>query len=72
MDDEIKALLIEMRQYMIEHDVMMGECVAWSKLKKMVGIGIDQRQELEWLVARNPDVRWRMALERLDVQAGKR
>lgn len=35
---EVRALLIEMRRYVIYHGILIGECVAWNKLKDLFGI----------------------------------
>jgi hypothetical protein len=67
MDPEIKALLILMREYIIEHEMQMGECVAWNKLKRMAGIGADRRSDLEWLVAHDPTTPYPYRPERLDM-----
>jgi len=49
MTDEIKALLIQMRQYVAFHGLMIGECVAWGRLKEMSGTGVDWDAEGAWL-----------------------
>jgi hypothetical protein len=36
---EIKALVTEMRKYIIYHGLLIGECVAWNKLKSLFGVG---------------------------------
>ncbi len=36
--DETRRLLIEMRKYVVHHGILIGECVAWSKLKVLYGI----------------------------------
>lgn len=35
--DTVKTLVREMRQYILYHGLLIGECVAWSKLKQLVG-----------------------------------
>ena len=47
--DEIKAELIRMRQYIIHKMIPIGECVAWSKIKKEFGVGIRDQDDLDWL-----------------------
>lgn len=37
--DLVKALLIKMRRYIISHDLLMGECVAWMHLKAKFCVG---------------------------------
>ena len=49
MSDDVKALLIEMRQYVVYHGLLIGECVAWARLKEMHGIGEDWDKEDAWL-----------------------
>ncbi len=36
--DETRRLLIEMRRYVVYHGILIGECVAWGKLKTLYGI----------------------------------
>ncbi len=36
--DETRRLLIEMRKYIVHHGLLIGECVAWSKLKDLYSI----------------------------------
>ncbi len=36
---ETRQLIIEMRKYVIFHGHLIGECVAWNKLKEMYKIG---------------------------------
>ena len=31
--DEVRNMLIQMRHYVIYHGILIGECVAWNKLK---------------------------------------
>lgn len=38
-DEETRRLLIEMRKYIVYHGLLIGECVAWNKLKELYGIG---------------------------------
>lgn len=45
---ETRALLIEMRRYIVKKGFLIGECVAWTKLKKLYGVGIDQSKEDAW------------------------
>lgn len=45
----VRALLIEMRRYVMHHGVPIGECVAWNKLKSLFGIGIDEAADAAWL-----------------------
>ncbi len=48
--DEVKALLIQMRDYIINHDLLMGECVAWDKLKRKFGVRQSSRDaDHAWL-----------------------
>jgi hypothetical protein len=47
--DEIKALLIQMRRYIISHRVRIGECVAWDDLKKRFGVGRRDELDEEWM-----------------------
>lgn len=37
--DETQQLLIEIRKYVVYHGIMIGECVAWNKLKEMYEVG---------------------------------
>lgn len=37
--DSIRDLVIEMRRYILHHGIMLGECVAWERLKKLVDVG---------------------------------
>ena len=37
--DEIKANLIMMRKYIIFHQIGIGECCAWNRLKEAFGVG---------------------------------
>lgn len=39
--EAVKANLIEMRRYVLHHGVLLGECVAWNKLKEMFGVGME-------------------------------
>lgn len=50
--EEIKALLITMRRYIIRHDVQIGECVAWNDLKQQFGIGQSTEADEQWLKER--------------------
>jgi|HubBroStandDraft_4_1064222.scaffolds.fasta_scaffold00070_22 hypothetical protein len=43
--DETRRLLIEMRKYVVFHNLLIGECVAWRKLKEMYGI---TNEGLDW------------------------
>lgn len=50
--DEIRALVIEMRRYMLRHDINMGECVAWNKLKHRFLVAESStgwQDDLRWL-----------------------
>lgn len=49
--DRIKADLIRMRKYVMYHNVGIGECVAWNRLKKEFGIGNDSAEDDAWLKA---------------------
>lgn len=49
MSDDVKALLIETRQYIVYHDLLIGECVAWRRLKELAGIGEDSDKDNAWL-----------------------
>lgn len=60
MNDEVKALLIEMRQYVVYHGLLIGECAAWNRLKEMHGLGVDWDQEDAWLA----NYRRRQVMER--------
>jgi hypothetical protein len=40
-----------MRQYVIHHGHLIGECVAWNKLKELYGVGLDQDADEAWLRA---------------------
>lgn len=49
-EKEVRALLIEMRRYVMHHGLLIGECVAWGKLKAMFGVGqSDEAADLDWL-----------------------
>lgn len=37
--DEVRALLIDVRRYVTYHGHLIGECVAWGKLKAAFGVG---------------------------------
>lgn len=45
--DEVKALIIQIRKYAIGHDLAIGECVAWDRLKKKFGAG-QSSNEADW------------------------
>ena len=47
--DDTRALLVEVRQYVMHHGLLIGECVAWNKLKEMHGVGEDQEADERWL-----------------------
>jgi hypothetical protein len=47
--DEARALLIEMREYVFHHGILIGECVAWDRLKEMHGVGLDRDADLAWV-----------------------
>jgi multidrug efflux pump subunit AcrA (membrane-fusion protein) len=47
--DEVRALLIRMRMYVISHDLMIGECVAWNALKKKFDVGQVSELDAAWL-----------------------
>ena len=51
-DNEIRALLIEMRKYILSHGLLMGECVAWRTLKQRFGVAQSTKgweADLVWL-----------------------
>lgn len=35
----LRGLVIDIRRYVLHHGVLLGECVAWEKLKKLVNVG---------------------------------
>lgn len=35
----IRDLVIDIRRYILHHGILMGECVAWEQLKKLVDVG---------------------------------
>lgn len=37
-DQEIRKLVEEMRKYILHHGILIGECIAWNKLKKVTGV----------------------------------
>lgn len=47
--NRVKALLIQMRKYIMRHGLLIGECVAWNELKQLFDVG--QRHEVDdaWL-----------------------
>ena len=45
--DEIKANLIMMRKYIIFHQIGIGECCAWNRLKEAFGVG-QTTDEADW------------------------
>jgi hypothetical protein len=47
--DEIKANLIRMRKYVIFHQLGIGECVAWNRLKEAFGVGKKDEDDWAWL-----------------------
>lgn len=50
--DATKALLIKMRRYIMQHDLQIGECVAWNRLKQRFGVGQSSTEADEaWLAA---------------------
>lgn len=38
-EKQVRALLIEMRKYVVHHGQLVGECVAWNRLKEMYEVG---------------------------------
>ena len=36
--EQTAKLLTEMRRYVVHHGLLIGECVAWNKLKKLYGV----------------------------------
>ena len=44
--DEVRNLLIQMRQYAIYHGILIGECVAWNKLKAAFNVDAAFDEEL--------------------------
>lgn len=40
-DQELRELVLDIRRYVIYHELPIGECVAWNKLKQMTGVGQD-------------------------------
>ena len=36
--NDVTQLVVDIKKYVIHHGKMMGECVAWNKLKKLVGV----------------------------------
>lgn len=36
--DLVAALVFEIKKYVVHHGVLIGECVAWGKLKELVGL----------------------------------
>jgi hypothetical protein len=50
--DATRALLIKMRRYIMQHDLQIGECVAWNRLKRRYGVGQSSSAADEaWLAA---------------------
>lgn len=48
--DAIKAKLLLIRRYVIQHNGRLGgECVAWCELKKQFGIGQDNDADEVWM-----------------------
>lgn len=47
--DLTKALLIKMRRYIVSHGLLMGECVAWMRLKRKFRIGESVDADNHWL-----------------------
>jgi hypothetical protein len=45
--EEIKANLIKMRKYLIFHQIGIGECCAWNRLKEAFGVG-QTTDEADW------------------------
>lgn len=37
--EELRQLVIDVRKYVISHGLLLGECVAWDKLKQLTGVG---------------------------------
>ena len=54
--DDVRALVIEIRRYVIAHDLLLGECVAWDRLKKLVGVGQDRHCPSEPRLSSRDDV----------------
>lgn len=46
---EIRSLLIQMRRYFIQHNIMAGECVAWRELKKRFEVGQGDEADEDWM-----------------------
>lgn len=47
--ESIRAQIIRMREYILSHDMLMGECLAWNELKQQFGVGKDREVEKQWL-----------------------
>lgn len=54
--DMTKALLIKMRRYIVAHDLLIGECVAWMELKRRYGIGTSTEQDEQWMREHTPTI----------------
>lgn len=49
--DLVKALLIQMRGYIISHGLLIGECVAWNQLKRKFCVGQSSSEDdTYWLM----------------------
>ncbi len=59
--DEIRANLIKMRKYIIFHQIGIGECCAWNRLKEAFGVG-QTTDEADWA--------WLDAYEKLQAMGG--
>jgi hypothetical protein len=49
--DDVKELVIRLRQYIVQNDLLMGECAAWNQLKKVFHVAQDRdgwEKDLEW------------------------
>lgn len=47
--DNIKAKLILMRRFAIQHDLQIGECIAWRDLKNQFGVGQNDEEDEAWM-----------------------
>ena len=35
----LKNIVVDIRRYIMHHGILLGECVAWNKLKEITGVG---------------------------------
>ena len=49
--ERMKAEVIRMRQYAQRKSIPIGECVAWSNIKKFYGTGVSDETDFAWLAA---------------------